>query len=77
MHTHAARHSRPGATVHLPGWLRAVARRLSSWLARRDKLSDDDRVLEAMSARELRDIGLDPSRACSETADGWITTWRM
>jgi uncharacterized protein YjiS (DUF1127 family) len=49
----------------LGGWLTRSAQRMDDWLAARAKARDDLLTLEAMSDRELRDIGIDPGRVHS------------
>ena len=73
MTSYIARHA-PAAVVAIAGdALLAVARRLDAWLAARARAIDDSEALAAMSARELRDIGLDPARihgcGCGFAAD--------
>lgn len=55
-------------------WLIRTSRTLDAWLARRAKSRDDSAALDAMSERELRDIGLDPARA--RPAE-WTRDWRL
>ena len=43
-------------------WLQRCARGMDAWLAARAKARDDALSLEAMSDRELLDIGIDPAR---------------
>ena len=62
MQTYALRYA-PSVVVWKAGhWLLRTARRLDAWLAARAKARDDARCLQAMSDRELRDIGIDPAR---------------
>jgi uncharacterized protein YjiS (DUF1127 family) len=62
MHAYALRHA-PAVVVWKTGqWLLRAARRLDGWLAARAKARDDARCLQAMSDRELLDIGIDPAR---------------
>jgi uncharacterized protein YjiS (DUF1127 family) len=62
MHTYALRHA-PAVAVWKAGhWLLRSAHRMDAWLAARAKARDDDRCLQAMSDRELLDIGIDPAR---------------
>lgn len=62
MHAYALRYA-PAVVVWKAGhWLLRAARRLDAWLAARAKARDDARCLQAMSDRELLDIGIDPAR---------------
>jgi len=74
MHAHATRRA-PSALLWRAGtWLHLWARALDRWLAARDKARDDAYALEAMSDRELRDIGLDPGRINNAQ---WPRDWRL
>ena len=74
MHAYARRHA-PAAFLWKAGtWLHLSARLLDGWLAARAKSLDDARALEAMSDRELRDIGLDPRRINNAQ---WVEDWRL
>ena len=55
-------------------WLHRSSHALESWLAARAKARDDAHALEAMSERELRDIGLDPGRINNAQ---WPRDWRV
>ena len=62
MHAYALRHA-PAVVVWKAGvLLQRTARRLDAWLAARSKAREDAQSLEAMTDRELRDIGIDPAR---------------
>jgi hypothetical protein len=62
MHAYALRHA-PAVFIFKAGhWLQRSARRMDAWLAARAKARDDAQSLEAMSDRELLDIGIDPAR---------------
>jgi uncharacterized protein YjiS (DUF1127 family) len=74
MHAYARRHA-PAAFLWKAGtWLHLSARALDSWLGARAKARDDAQTLEAMSDRELRDIGLDPGRINNAQ---WPRDWRV
>ena len=69
MSTYIARHAaatliwKTADTLHAGAEaLHAYAQRLDAWLAERAKSADDRSALQAMSERELRDIGVDPAR---------------
>lgn len=62
MHAYISRNIPAGFMSALSGWLTRSAQRMDDWLAARAKARDDSLALEAMSDRELRDIGLDPGR---------------
>lgn len=65
----------PAAFMAVLGlWLIRTSRSLDAWLARRAKSRDDSAALEAMSARELRDIGIDPGRIHSVE---WTRDWSI
>ncbi|MFO1303280.1 MAG: hypothetical protein U1F54_06080 [Burkholderiales bacterium] len=67
------RHAPAAAIVAQLGlWLVRSSRVLDAWLASRAKGRDDSLALEAMSERELRDIGIDPARI--RPAD-WSRDW--
>ena len=55
-------------------WLIRASRTLDAWLAARAKARDDSLALEAMSERELRDIGIDPGRVRSAE---WSRDWPL
>jgi len=74
MQAYARRHA-PAALLWKAGtWLHLSARLLDGWLAARAKSLDDARALEAMSDRELRDIGLDPRRINNAQ---WVEDWKL
>lgn len=84
MQTYVARHTtaawmwKVGAALHAgSGWLRAGAKRLDAWLAARDRAASDADALCAMSERELRDIGLGPTRIGRAPAEGWARDWSV
>lgn len=55
--------------------LRDAGEHLDAWLAARNKARRDSTLLEGMSERELRDIGLDAARL-GVRADSWRGDWR-
>ena len=62
MNAYVMRHA-PAAFMFKAGtWLQVAARKMDAWLAARAKAREDGLALEAMSDRELRDIGIDPAR---------------
>jgi uncharacterized protein YjiS (DUF1127 family) len=72
MHAYTLRHG-PAALVWKAGhWLRRSARRMDAWLAARERARQDSQSLEAMTDRELRDIGIDPARVHSPP---WTRDW--
>lgn len=74
MHAYAMRHA-PAAFIWKAGkWLQHSARRMDAWLAARAKSREDSQSLDAMSDRELRDIGIDPARVHPAP---WVTDWTM
>ena len=62
MAAYVARYSTAALVVRAADILYATAQRLDGWLASRAKATDDNLALQAMSERELRDIGIDPAR---------------
>jgi len=74
MQTYVARYSAGGWIVRASAaWLE----RVDAWLDLRRKSAAHSEALCAMSARELRDIGLDPGLACAPEADAWVRDWRV
>jgi uncharacterized protein YjiS (DUF1127 family) len=74
MHAYAMRHV-PAALVFRAGtWLQRSARRMDAWLAARGKAREDSGSLDAMSDRELRDIGIDPARTHPAP---WTRDWTV
>ena len=62
MQAYALRYA-PAVFVWKAGhWLQRCARRADAWMAARAKAREDALALEAMSDRELLDIGIDPAR---------------
>ena len=62
MHTYALRHA-PALFIFKAGHsLQRWARRMDVWLAARARAREDAQSLEAMTDRELLDIGIDPAR---------------
>jgi uncharacterized protein YjiS (DUF1127 family) len=58
-----ALHYAPALLIFRTGaWLQRAARRMDAWLGARAKSRADALALEAMTDRELRDIGIDPAR---------------
>lgn len=74
MHAYARRHATAIFLWKAGTWLHLSARRLDGWLAARARSREDASILAAMSDRELRDIGLDPSRADQAQ---WVGDWRL
>ena len=62
MHAHALHHAPAAFVFRAGGWLQRAARRLDTWLGARAKAREDAQALDAMTDRELRDIGIDPAR---------------
>jgi uncharacterized protein YjiS (DUF1127 family) len=74
MHAYALRHT-PAVVVFRTGmWLQRAARRMDAWLAARAKGREDAQALEAMTERELRDIGIDPARIHPAP---WVKDWTV
>jgi uncharacterized protein YjiS (DUF1127 family) len=74
MHAYARRYASAAFLWKAGTWLHGSARALDSWLAARAKAHDDAHALEAMSERELRDIGLDPGRINNAQ---WPRDWQV
>ena len=55
-------------------WLQRTARRMDAWLAARAKAREDAQSLEAMTDRELLDIGVDPARVHPAP---WVKDWSV
>lgn len=62
MHAYITRNVPAAFMSALCGWLARSAQRMDAWLVARAKARDDSLLLDAMSERELRDIGIDPAR---------------
>ena len=86
METHVAPHvfrttagaslSRLGQSLLAGGaLLREWAQRLDGWIGDRDRASADHSALAAMSARELRDIGLDATHVCGRADAASVRDW--
>ena len=74
MSAYAIRYA-PAAFVWKAGtWLQRCARSMDAWLAARAKARDDAQSLEAMTDRELLDIGLDPGRIRPAP---WVKDWTV
>ncbi len=74
MHATIMRNAPAAFMAGLGLWLIRSSRTLDAWLAARAKARDDSFVLEAMSERELRDIGIDPGRV---RAAEWTRDWPL
>lgn len=77
----AVRHPLAAGVMRLAYWLGQVAlalRRagmhLDGWFATRAKARQDSALLQGMSERELRDIGVDPARL-GVRGDAWTRDW--
>lgn len=77
----AIRHPMAAGVLHLAQWLAGAAvalgrigLQLDGWFAAQAKARDDSTALQAMSERELRDIGLDPARVGLQPA-AWNRDW--
>jgi uncharacterized protein YjiS (DUF1127 family) len=57
--------------------LRNLALHLDAWLLARHQAAADDQALEAMSERELRDIGIDPARVHGSAQRAWARDWAV
>ena len=55
--------------------MQAAARLMDTWLKARQRTGDDRDILDAMSDRERRDIGLPPSGRRPEV-ERWVGGWR-
>ena len=55
-------------------WLQRSARRMDAWLVARAKAREDTQSLEAMTDRELLDIGIDPARVHPAP---WAKDWSI
>ena len=75
MNTCVAQHPAPASISRLAQLLRLAAQRLDAWLAQRRKSAADEAALAGMSARELRDIGLDPGCARNHGQGDWVRDW--
>jgi len=72
VHAYITRNVPAAFMSSLSGWLARSGQRMDAWLAARAKARDDSLLLEAMSDRELRDIGIDPGRVHSAP---WTRDW--
>lgn len=75
MNTYVTHHPAAASLAWLAQALHGAAQRLDAWLLGRRKSADDEATLVGMSARELRDIGLDPSYAKNDGQGDWVRDW--
>ena len=74
VNAHAMRYAPTLAVWRAGHWLQRAARRMDAWLAVRAKARDDARCLQAMSERELLDIGIHPAHIQpAASARDWTT----
>jgi uncharacterized protein YjiS (DUF1127 family) len=71
VHSYALRYPSALVVWKAGQWLQWAARRMDAWLAARAKARDDAQCLQAMSERELRDIGIDPARVRAPWTGDW------
>ena len=75
MTTHVAQRPASASLSRVAHFLQRTAQRLDAWLGERRRSGADEAALAGMSARELRDIGLDPDRAGNHGQCDWIRDW--
>ena len=74
MHACSIRHAPAVVIWNFGSWLQQSAHRIDAWLAARAKSREDSLALEAMTDRELRDIGIDPARV---NPVPWTRDWTI